>query len=73
MGIAFWALKIWRQKLVQMGASVEEKLSKKVTHVLAMDLEALLQQVSKQHLARFKGVGFYSWSPAISHCDAVIP
>lgn len=47
---------------MQMGATVEAKLSKKVTHVLAMDLEALLQQVSKQHLARFKGsVIRYQW------------
>lgn len=50
---------------MQMGATVEEKLSKKVTHVLAMDLEPLLQQVSAQHLARFKGVSFYSLSPLI--------
>ncbi|KAL9424002.1 hypothetical protein AB3S75_035982 [Citrus x aurantiifolia] len=43
-GVQNRRLQIWRQKLVQMGATVEEKLSKKVTHALAMDLEALLQQ-----------------------------
>lgn len=67
MGDAFWVIKIWKQKLVQMGATVEKKLSNKVTHVLAMDLEALPQQVTC-----FNGVSFNSLSPTIFHCDAVI-
>ncbi|XP_044489598.1 DNA polymerase lambda isoform X2 [Mangifera indica] len=55
-------LQIWKQKLVQMGATIEERLSKKVTHVFAMDLEALLQQIDRESLARFKGrVIHYQW------------
>lgn len=53
-------IKIWKQKLVQMGATIEERLSKKVTHVFAMDLEALLQQIDRERLARFKGVSSVS-------------
>ncbi|KAE9444571.1 hypothetical protein C3L33_23531, partial [Rhododendron williamsianum] len=30
-------LQIWKQKLEQMGASIEDRLSKKVTHVFAMN------------------------------------
>lgn len=53
----FWGtLKIWKQKLVQMGAEIEERLSKRVTHVFAMNSEALLKQVGTERLARFKGV-----------------
>lgn len=43
-----------------MGATIEERLSKKVTHVFAMDLEALLQQIDGESLARFKGVSSIS-------------
>ncbi|KAJ4711176.1 DNA polymerase lambda [Melia azedarach] len=61
-GVQNRRLQIWKQKLVQMGATVEENLSKKVTHVLAMDLKALLQQVSRERLTRFKGsVIHYQW------------
>ncbi|BBG94126.1 DNA polymerase lambda, partial [Prunus dulcis] len=30
-------LQIWKQKLVQMGATIEDSLTKRVTHILAMD------------------------------------
>jgi hypothetical protein len=49
-------LKIWKQKLVQMGAEIEERLSKRVTNVFAMNSEALLKQVGTERLALFKGV-----------------
>lgn len=49
-------LKIWKQKLVQMGAEIEERLSKRVTNVFAMNSEALLKRVGTERLARFKGV-----------------
>ncbi|THG23886.1 hypothetical protein TEA_004073 [Camellia sinensis var. sinensis] len=55
---------IWKQKLEQMGASIEDRLSKKVTHVFAMNSEALLQQIGRQRLSRFKGV---SYSLSLSH------
>ncbi|XP_059448061.1 DNA polymerase lambda isoform X2 [Corylus avellana] len=55
-------LQIWKQKLVQMGAEIEERLSKRVTHVFAMNSEALLKQVGTERLARFKGsVLIYQW------------
>ncbi|XP_031285345.1 DNA polymerase lambda isoform X1 [Pistacia vera] len=61
-GVQNRRLQIWKQKLVQMGATIEERLSKKVTHVFAMDLEALLQQIDRERLARFKGrVIHYQW------------
>lgn len=41
-----------------MGAEIEERLSKRVTHVFAMNSEALLKQVGTERLARFKGVSF---------------
>lgn len=49
-------LKIWKQKLVQMGASIEERLSKTVSHVFASSSDALRQKVDGERLARFKGV-----------------
>lgn len=56
-------LQIWKQKLVQMGADIEEqRLSKSVTHVFAMNSDALLKQLSTERLERFKGsVLLYQW------------
>ncbi|XP_030961280.1 DNA polymerase lambda isoform X2 [Quercus lobata] len=55
-------LQIWKQKLVQMGAAIEERLSKRVTHVFAMNSEALLKQVAAERLERFKGRALlYQW------------
>lgn len=48
--------KIWKQKLAQMGATIEERLTKRVTHIFAMNRDALLQQVDAERLSRFKGV-----------------
>ncbi|XP_058192903.1 DNA polymerase lambda isoform X5 [Rhododendron vialii] len=50
-------LQIWKQKLEQMGASIEDRLSKKVTHVFAMNSDSLLKQIGRERLSRFKGVG----------------
>ncbi|XP_019703422.1 DNA polymerase lambda isoform X2 [Elaeis guineensis] len=47
-------LQIWKQKLTQMGALVEDSFSKRVTHVLSMNSNALLQQVNHEHLQCFK-------------------
>ncbi|XP_023877888.1 DNA polymerase lambda isoform X2 [Quercus suber] len=55
-------LQIWKQKLVQMGAAIEERLSKRVTHVFAINSEALLKQVTIERLERFKGRALlYQW------------
>ena len=47
---------IWKQKLVQMGATIELRVAKGVTHILAMNPEALLQEVGRERLGFFKGV-----------------
>ncbi|XP_048231574.1 DNA polymerase lambda-like isoform X2 [Ricinus communis] len=60
-GVQSRRLQIWKQKLVQMGATIETRLSKKVTHVLAMNSNALLQQLDKERLQRLKVVLVYQW------------
>lgn len=61
-GVKSRRLQIWKQKLVQMGAIFEQRLSKNVTHVFAMDSSALLGKVSREHLSGFKGrVLNYQW------------
>ncbi|XP_019055096.1 PREDICTED: DNA polymerase beta isoform X2 [Nelumbo nucifera] len=61
-GVQARRLQIWKQKLVQMGATIEDRLSKKVTHIFAMNSKDLLQQVDSEHLKRFKGnVLLYQW------------
>ncbi|KAL6983619.1 DNA-directed DNA polymerase [Sarracenia purpurea var. burkii] len=55
-------LAIWKQKLEQMGASIEDRLSKKVTHVFAMNSGALLKQIGRERVSRFGGsVLLYKW------------
>ncbi|KAM7464593.1 hypothetical protein LguiA_032714 [Lonicera macranthoides] len=57
-------LQIWKQKLVQMGAIIEGSMSKRVTHVFAINSDSLhlLQQLVPQRLSRFKGnVLLYHW------------
>nr|XP_048333166.1 DNA polymerase lambda isoform X3 [Ziziphus jujuba var. spinosa] len=54
--------KIWKQKLAQMGATIEERLTKRVTHIFAMNPDSLLQQIDGERLSRFKGrVLLYQW------------
>nr|XP_027187130.1 DNA polymerase lambda isoform X2 [Cicer arietinum] len=48
-------LQIWKQRMVQMGAVIEERLSKRVTHVLAVDSHTVLQEFDTYRLSRFKG------------------
>lgn len=43
-----------------MGATIEDCLTKKVSHVFAADLNSLLQKVNRERLARFKGVSSFS-------------
>ncbi|XP_062228572.1 DNA polymerase lambda [Phragmites australis] len=58
-------LEVWKQRLVQMGGRVQEKLSKgapAVTHVLAMDAKALLRELDAAWLHRFRGsVVSFEW------------
>lgn len=54
----FHLCQIWKERLVQMGAVIEERLSKRVTHVFAMDSNALLRQLDRERLSRFNGVSF---------------
>ncbi|KAF3441409.1 hypothetical protein FNV43_RR15323 [Rhamnella rubrinervis] len=61
-GVQSRRLQIWKQKLAQMGATIEERLTKRVTHIFAMNPDALLQQVDGERLSRFKGrVLLYQW------------
>ncbi|XP_074584839.1 DNA polymerase lambda [Curcuma longa] len=48
-------LQVWRQKLIQMGAVVDDNLSKKVTHIFATDYDVFLQQLSLEQLSQLKG------------------
>ncbi|RZS07009.1 hypothetical protein BHM03_00037772 [Ensete ventricosum] len=50
---------VWKQKLTQMGAVVDDNVSKRVTHIFAMNSSTLLQQVNLEHLHRHKGVSFF--------------
>ncbi|KAI3810651.1 hypothetical protein L1987_20273 [Smallanthus sonchifolius] len=62
-GVQRRRLQIWKQKLVQMGATVEEEsLSRNVTHVLATDSDSLRQKFGPKLLQRFKGaLLIYQW------------
>lgn len=44
-----------------MGGAVmeEDRLTKKLTHVLAMNPQSLVGKFSKESLSRFKGVSFF--------------
>lgn len=50
-----------------MGALVEDSFSKRVTHVLSMNSNALLQQVNHEHLQCFKGVSSLATLLSIYH------
>lgn len=41
-----------------MGATIELRVTKNVTHILAMNPEALLQEVGSERLGLFKGVSY---------------
>ena len=72
--IFFILLKIWKQKLVQMGATIADRLSKSVSHVFAVNRDALLRQVGREHLERFQVVRlpfFHSVSMQLFSCSHV--
>ncbi|GMH20701.1 hypothetical protein Nepgr_022542 [Nepenthes gracilis] len=61
-GVQARRLQIWKKKLEQKGAVIEESLSKRVTHIFAMNWGALQKQVGDRRLAHFKGeVLLYQW------------
>lgn len=57
----FVCCKIWKQRMVQMGAVIEDRFSKRVTHVFAVDSHTLLHEFDGQRLSRFKGVRFFNF------------
>lgn len=61
----FMVCKIWKQRLVQMGAAIEERLSKRVTHVFAMDSHTLFNGLDRERLSHFKGVSYFNFLLAI--------
>ncbi|KAK4402838.1 DNA polymerase lambda [Sesamum angolense] len=61
-GVQARRLQIWKQKLVQMGAKVEDRFSRRVTHIFAVDLNTLIQEINRESLKRFEGkVLNYQW------------
>ncbi|KAG2605251.1 hypothetical protein PVAP13_4NG097900 [Panicum virgatum] len=66
-GVQARRLEVWKQRLVQMGGRVVEKLDKGgaaagVNHVLAMDAKALLRELDAAWLHRFRGsVVSFEW------------
>ncbi|XP_027925214.1 DNA polymerase lambda isoform X1 [Vigna unguiculata] len=61
-GVQARRLQIWKERLMQMGAMIEERFCKRVTHVFAMNSDTLLQQLDRDRLSRFKGrVLLYQW------------
>ncbi|CAH9095366.1 unnamed protein product [Cuscuta europaea] len=61
-GVQTRRLQIWKQKLMQMGASIENHFSRKVTHVFAVDSDLLLKEVDRERLIRSKTkVLQYQW------------
>ncbi|KAI5437175.1 hypothetical protein KIW84_023335 [Lathyrus oleraceus] len=61
-GVQARRLQIWKQRMVQMGAVIEDRFSKRVTHVFAIDSQTLLHELDTHRLLRFKGrVLRYQW------------
>ncbi|KAL8111894.1 DNA polymerase lambda [Apium graveolens] len=55
-------LQVWKQKLYQMGATVEDKFSVRITHVFANDPDSLIQKLGRVQASRFKGLILrYQW------------
>nr|XP_043618721.1 DNA polymerase lambda isoform X2 [Erigeron canadensis] len=62
-GVQRRRLQIWQQKLVQLGAIIEEEnLTRNVTHIFALNSDSLEQKFGPNLLRRFKGVILlYQW------------
>ncbi|CAI9092837.1 OLC1v1028178C1 [Oldenlandia corymbosa var. corymbosa] len=51
-GVQARRLEIWKHRLEQMGAILDDSFSKKVTHVFSMDFSSLLQKIDLESLPR---------------------
>lgn len=61
-GVQARRLQIWKQRLEQMGAKIEEHPSKRLTHIFAMTWDAHKQNIDSELLASFKGIILvYQW------------
>ncbi|CAH9129127.1 unnamed protein product [Cuscuta epithymum] len=61
-GVQTRRLQIWKQRLTQMGASIEAKFSKNVTHVFAANANILLKKLDHKRVIRSKArVLLYQW------------
>lgn len=61
-GVSRLRLQVWKQKLYQMGANVDDKFSMRITHVFANDFDSLLQKLGRLQVSRFKGLILrYQW------------
>ncbi|CAH9071287.1 unnamed protein product [Cuscuta europaea] len=61
-GVQSRRLQIWKQRLKQMGASIEANFSKNVTHVFAADANILLKKLDHKRVIRSKArVLQYQW------------
>ncbi|KAL8150204.1 hypothetical protein V2J09_020012 [Rumex salicifolius] len=62
LGVQPRRLQIWKQKLEQMGAVIEDYLSENVTHVFVMNWSVLKQKFGAYPLSNFKGsILLYQW------------
>ncbi|KAH7688805.1 DNA polymerase family X beta-like protein [Dioscorea alata] len=60
-GIQPRRLQIWKQKLLQMGAVVDDGVSKRTTHILAANSSSL-REVDRDYLKQFEGMLLlYAW------------
>ncbi|KZV36085.1 DNA polymerase lambda-like [Dorcoceras hygrometricum] len=61
-GVKAGQLQIWKQKLVKLGAKIEDRLSKRVTRIFAADFSSLRRKIDLESLNRFEGkVLNYQW------------
>ncbi|KAG9449595.1 hypothetical protein H6P81_009560 [Aristolochia fimbriata] len=61
-GIQTRRLQVWKHKLVQMGAIIEDHLSRRVSHIFATSLHDLLLKIDRGRMISFKGSALhYKW------------
>ncbi|XP_078438504.1 DNA polymerase lambda (POLL) isoform X2 [Wolffia australiana] len=65
-GIQNSRLQIWKHKLLQMGAIIEDKFRTSVTHVLGMNLESILQELDIDKLKNFQGLSLLYSPPDLN-------
>ncbi|CDP00211.1 unnamed protein product [Coffea canephora] len=61
-GVQARRLQIWKHRLEQLGAKIEDDFSKNVTHVFAINLDTLIQKVDLELVKRLKTIVLsYQW------------